>query len=228
MNRRDFLMGSVALALASASTAPPASAAPQGIGPSASLDRLKEGNKRFVKNLTTGQLDLKATRADLAGGQAPFASILGCADSRTPPEMIFDCGLGDLFVVRVAGNLADDENHAVMGSLEFGSLVLGSQLIVVLGHSACGAVNAAISKLAGGEKAPGAIGTLVTGIKPAVERAQKEGGEGDLLDRAIATNVRMEVERLKRNEILKNLLGQGRLQIVGGVYELASGQVKWL
>lgn len=224
MNRRDFIKGSLAALVLSQT----ANAAPQGIGPTAALDRLKEGNKRFVKNLATGQLDLHATRAQLAGGQAPFASILGCADSRTPPEMIFDAGLGDLFVVRVAGNLADDENHAVMGSLEFGSLVLGSQLIVVLGHTACGAVNAAIAKLQGGERAPGAIGNLVTSIKPAVERTKAEGGEGDLLDRCIATNVRMEVERLKQNSILKNLADQGRLQIVGGVYELASGQVRWL
>lgn len=227
MNRRDFIKGSVALALAGASTTN-ALAAPQGVGPSAALDRLKEGNKRFMKDLAGGQLDLKTTRAQLAGGQAPFASILGCADSRTPPEMIFDCGLGDLFVVRVAGNLADDENHAVMGSLEFGSLVLGSQLVVVLGHSACGAVNAAIAKLQGGERAPGAIGYLVSSIKPAVELTKKEGGEGDLLDRCIATNVRLEVERLKKNAILKDLMGQGRLQIVGGVYDLATGAVRWL
>ncbi len=224
MNRRDFLLGSAALFL----TSHCATAEPKGIGPTAALDRLKEGNKRFVKNLATGQLDLHATRAQLASGQAPFASILGCADSRTPPEMIFDAGLGDLFVVRVAGNLADDENHAVMGSLEFGSLVLGSQLIVVLGHTACGAVNAAIAKLQGGERAPGAIGNLVTSIKPAVEQTKKEGGEGDLLDRCIATNVRLEVDRLKKNPILKNLMDQGRVQIVGGVYELASGQVRWL
>jgi len=230
MNRRRFLAGSVLFGssvitgLRLDGAQPPARAAET---PAAALALLREGNRRFVKDAGR-RLDLSTARTQLAGGQAPFASILGCADSRVPPELVFDQGLGDLFVVRLAGNLAGDDNHAVMGSLEFASLVLGSRLIVVLGHTGCGAVNAAISRLAGGEAAPGSIGPLVTSIKPAVERAQREGGGGDLLDRAIRANVRMEMERLGRHPVLAPLIAQGTLGIAGGVYQLASGEVAWL
>ncbi|MDP1569329.1 MAG: carbonic anhydrase [Vicinamibacterales bacterium] len=230
MNRRRFLAGSVLLGSSVVSglrldgAQAPARAADT---PAAALALLREGNQRFAKNAGR-RLDFGAARAQLAGGQAPFASILGCADSRVPPELVFDQGLGDLFVVRLAGNLAADDNHAVMGSLEFASLVLGSRLIVVLGHSSCGAVNAAIGRLAGGEAAPGSIGPLVTSIKPAVERAQRESGTGDLLDRAIRVNVRMEMERLGRHPGLAPLIGQGTLAIAGGIYQLATGEVAWL
>jgi carbonic anhydrase len=229
MNRRRFLAGSMLLGTSAMTGLRLEAAQPPRAAetPAAALDLLREGNRRFA-SASAREIDLRAARAQVAGGQAPFASILGCADSRVPPELVFDQGLGDLFVVRLAGNLATDDNHAVMGSLEFASLVLGSRLIVVLGHSGCGAVAGAISRLQGGDTAPGSIGPLVSAIKPAVERAERDGGSGDLLDRAIRANVRLEMDRLGRHAGLKPLIDAGTLGIAGGVYRLTSGEVDWV
>jgi carbonic anhydrase len=148
--------------------------------------------------------------------QYPFASILGCADSRVPGEIVFDQGLGDLFVVRVAGNVA---SQTAIGSLEFSTAVLGSQLIVVVGHSRCGAVIAA----AKGDPLPGRIGVFVEKIKPAVNRVRAK--TGDLEENSIIANVQYQAEKLAESStILRGLINEGKLKIVGGRYDLTSGK----
>jgi carbonic anhydrase len=149
---------------------------------------------------------------ELAGGQAPFAAFLSCADSRVPVEMLFDQGFGDVFVCRVAGNIVNTET---IGSLEFGCAVLGAKVLYVLGHSSCGAVNATIA----GAPVPGVISSLYYGIKPGCD-----AGHGDL-DKSIAENVKFQVDQLAYSPVLKELVEAGKLKIIGGVYDLASGKV---
>jgi carbonic anhydrase len=154
---------------------------------------------------------------ETAVAQYPFASILGCADSRVPAEIVFDQGLGDLFVVRLAGNVV---SPTAIGSLEFATAVLGSQLIVVLGHERCGAVQAAIK----GELIPGRIGTFVEDIKPALARVKNKSG--DAVDNAVVANVQYQVELLQgTSSMLTPLIQEGKLKIVGGRYDLDTGEV---
>ncbi|MBD2344493.1 carbonic anhydrase [Anabaena subtropica] len=193
---------------------------PQPVNPQAALARLTEGNKRFVddKRLNPNQTRLRLQ--ETAVGQYPFAAILGCADSRVPAEIVFDQGLGDLFVVRVAGNVA---SPTAIGSLEFATSVLGAQLIVVLGHARCGAVIAA----AKGDPLPGRIGVFVEEIKPAVERVRNK--TGNLEANSVIANVQYQAEQLAESStILRGLLKEGKLKIAGGNYDLASGEVSFL
>ncbi|PSB16548.1 carbonic anhydrase [Phormidesmis priestleyi ULC007] len=192
-------------------------AKPQPVSPDAALKLLIEGNQRFVdgKGQHPHQSRLRLQETSVA--QYPFASVLGCADSRVPAEIVFDQGLGDLFVVRVAGNVA---SQTAIGSLEFASAVLGSQLIVVLGHARCGAVAAAVK----GDPLPGRIGVFVEEIKPAVERVRSKSG--DLGQNSITANVQYQVEKLAESStILAGLIKQGKLRIVGGQYDLATGKM---
>lgn len=187
---------------------------PQPVSPDAALQRILEGNKRFVaerrQNLQT-RSRLQAT----AVAQYPFAAILSCADSRVPSEIVMDQGLGDLFVARVAGNVATE---SCIGSLEFASAVLGTQLIMVIGHERCGAVAAAVK----GDPLPGRIGIFVEQIKPAVRSVQ--GKAGDLVDNAVVANVKYQVNALKEtSSILSNLIAEGKLKIVGARYDLDTG-----
>jgi len=181
------------------------------------LQRLAEGNKRYVAGRATHPNRAAKRRAEVAKGQQPIAAILGCADSRVPPEVVFDQGLGDLFVVRVAGNFADE---AGLGSLEYAVAVLKVPLIVVLGHGKCGAVEAAIK---GGES-PGHIRSLVKALKPAVDTVK--GQPGDLLDNAVRANVVTVVGRLRgMKPILVDFVEKGKLKVAGGRYDLESGVV---
>lgn len=190
---------------------------PQPISPNAALERLLEGNRRFVEGKRQNPNQSRLRLQETAVAQYPFASILGCADSRVPAEIVFDQGLGDLFVVRVAGNVA---SQTAIGSLEFATAVLGSQMIIVLGHSRCGAVQAAIKD----EPLPGRIGVFVEEIKPAVERVRLK--TGDLEENATIANVQHQVEELQQaSTILAKLIKEGKLKIVGGRYDLASGKV---
>ncbi len=198
-----------------------------GRGPDAVLARLREGNRRFVN----GRLEHPGRRpedfAPLAEGQAPVAAIVGCADSRVSPELVFDQGVGDLFVVRVAGNLVSGAGPALKGSIEFAVAELGVRLIVVLGHSACGAVKAAVQHIDANDTLPGSIRDLVELIRPAA--ASVRGKPGDKLENAIKANVASGVERLKGlDPILSGFVKTGELKVVGGVYELRTGQVDWL
>jgi carbonic anhydrase len=200
---------------------------PAARDPDSVLARLVEGNRRFVN----GQLAHPGRKpedfAPLAEGQAPPAIIVGCADSRVAPEIVFDQGVGELFVVRVAGNVVSGAGPFVKGSVEFAVAELGARLIVVLGHEACGAVKAAVAHIDANDTLPGAIRDLVDVIRPAA--AAVRGKPGDKLDNAIKANVAMGVERLKGlDPILAPLVKKGDLKVVGAVYELRTGAVKWL
>ncbi len=190
---------------------------PQPISPDDALKKLMEGNKRFVEQKPIYP-DRSLERLQLvAKAQFPFASILSCSDSRVPSEIVFDQGLGDLFVVRVAGNVATPET---IGSIEFGTSVLGSQLLVVMGHKKCGAVTAAVK----GDPLPGRIGTFVEDIKPAIARVTSK--KGDLVNNVVIANVQYQVEKLKEtSSILDKLMDDGKLKIVGAYYDLDTGSV---
>ena len=188
--------------------------------PNEAVDRLMKGNNRYVKG-TMKPHDFLAERPALAMGQNPFAAILGCADSRVAPEYAFDCGRGDVFVCRVAGNFADVNSVA---SLEYAVAVLGTPLILVLGHEMCGAVKSAMKPVTHGEEFPGHIPSLIKAIRPAVKAAQDQ--PGDLLDNAIKQNVVLNVEKLKTaGPILSKAVQDGKLKVVGGVYSLETGRV---
>jgi carbonic anhydrase len=218
------------------------------ISPAEAISRLKEGNGRFTagnpqpphdlvderkyiaansyENAGTISLGMTSEqaakrRAGLTKSQHPFAIILSCSDSRVPPEIVFDEGLGDLFIVRVAGNVLNDEG---LGSIEYGVDILGARLIVVLGHQSCGAVDAAMKTVAVKGKAPGHIQSLVTAIKPVVDSTPK----GDL-DTTIKANVKHVVDALRSSTpILKSKVDSGEIQVIGGYYSLDTGAVTFL
>ena len=186
------------------------------VKPDEALKALLDGNDRFAKQKRRYKNQGYTRLQEVAKGQKPFASILGCADSRVPSEIIFDQGLGDLFVCRVAGNIATPEE---IGSLEFGSLVLGSKVIMVLGHERCGAVDATIK----GAQVPGQIGSLLEAIKPGVEKSQ--GQPGDRLENACKANILVQIGKLKASPVLAELITANKLKIVGGYYDLDTGKV---
>jgi carbonic anhydrase len=189
------------------------------------LKALMEGNKRFVNSLKKGPGRSSKRRKELAAGQNPFVSILACADSRVAPEIIFDQGLGDLFVVSVAGNIVNPTNYGIQGSLEFGVLALGTPLIMVMGHSACGAVAGAIEALQDGTQFPGSINNIVQTIEPAVVKAK--GEKGDLLHNSIISNVQMGVNKLNNSDpVISDLVKKGKVKVVGANYDLKTGEVK--
>ena len=221
IGRRDFLklsgaivafsanLGQVPAAFAQESTQQP-------ISPTLALQELIEGNSRFVQDKRLNPHQSRLRLAEIATVQHPFAAILSCADSRVPAEMIFDVGLGDLFVVRIAGNVVSPR---VTGSLEYAAKVLGSGLIVILGHERCGAVTAAVN----GTTVEGEIGTFVNDIKPAVARVK--GIKGDRIDNAVIANVQYQLELLNKSKVLTALVTEGKLKIVGGRYDLDTGEV---
>jgi carbonic anhydrase len=170
----------------------------------------------------TNLRDFAADRAALAEGQAPLAVILGCADSRVAPELAFDQSRGQLFVLRVAGNTLNVDNLA---SMEYALEILGTPLIMVLGHSACGAVGAAIKVVEDDAELPGHLPDLIDPIKPAVQAVRGRGG--DLLANAIEENVRLTVARVaSAGPIVSRRVGNGLVRVVGGVYDLATGKVE--
>ena len=190
-----------------------APAMPADFTPEQALGWLLEGNRRFAAGRAEAPHRTLDRVRETAPEQKPFAAILACADSRVPPEILFDQGFGDLFVVRNAGNLA---TPAEIASLEFGTLQLGARVLMVLGHSSCGAVKAAIA----GTQVPGQISALFQYLRPAVAAA---GGD---LAKAVAANVRTQVDTLAQSSpVLAELVRQGRLQMAGGVYDLATGVV---
>jgi len=188
--------------------------------PDAVLRELEAGNVHHQKHQYAHPHETAARQRELVSGQNPHAVILSCADSRVPPEIVFDQGLGDLFVVRVAGNIATDSEIA---SIEYAVEHLHTPLVVVLGHQSCGAVGAAIE---GGE-APGHLPTLVEAIRPSVEEARKL--PGDLSANAVRLNVERVVNELRTSQpVLARAVAEGHLRIVGGVYALDTGRVAWL
>jgi carbonic anhydrase len=198
-------------------------------GPTAdqARQRLVEGNQRYVKgSMKACGASSSATRSQLATGQKPFAIILSCSDSRVPPEMVFDEGLGELFVVRVAGNVPDP---IVLGSIEYAAEHLASPLVVVLGHERCGAVTAAVDAES---KATGNLAAIVKAVSPAVKRAKStahDKSKDAIVEAAVVENARMVAGDLtKQSPILKKLVAEGRLRIVPARYDLDDGTVTML
>jgi carbonic anhydrase len=186
----------------------------------AALAELKAGNEHHASKHYAHPHQTAARQRELASGQHPHAAILSCADSRVAPEIIFDQGLGDLFDVRVAGNIAGDPELA---SIEYAAEHLQVPLVVVIGHQKCGAVTAA----AEGGEAHGHLPALVTAIRPAVDKAK--GMTGDPIENAVRINVENVVRQLRESEpVLKEMVAKKELRIVGGVYSLDSGKVEWL
>lgn len=204
----------------SAATAPK----PKTPTPDESLRELLAGNERFVKGQTLNPRRSPADFSSLAKAQYPEAVIITCSDSRVSPEILFDVGVGDLFVVRVAGNVVDGAGVTVKGSTEYAIAELDVPLVVVLGHSNCGAVKAAIQHIDAKDSLPGAINGLVELIKPAVTKSK--GQPGDPLENAIIQNVKNGVARLDHLEpILAPRVKEGKVKVVGAVYDLKTGAV---
>lgn len=220
VSRRSFLgsLGVVASALTLGAAAPAGTAVP----PEAALKRLEEGNVRYV----AGQLDPKdftAGRAARAGGQAPFAALLSCSDSGVAPELIFDCHPGEVFVIRNAGNCVEPFGIA---SLEYAATALSARLILVLGHSGCGAVKATIDTIENGSDAPGHLPALINEIRPAFADVRGHGDTAPSLEAVIRAHVVRGVAELRANQpILASLVRTGQLQVVGGIYDIGSGRV---
>lgn len=184
----------------------------------AALARLTEGNKRFVAGTATHPAQTAARRAETAQGQHPIAVVLTCADSRLSPEIIFDQGIGDLFVVRNAGNLADDH---VLGSIEYAVEHLHVPLVIVLGHSKCGAVGAAV----GGGEAPGHIKSIVASLAPAVGLGTKK--PGDPVENTVRVNAKLTAAAVAQAEpIISEFAKGGKVKVLAARYDIASGQVE--
>ncbi|MBK5199360.1 MAG: carbonic anhydrase [Methyloceanibacter sp.] len=229
LSRRSVMAGAASLLAASALPFARARAdqpilsepAPNAIPPAEALDRLMQGNIRYVANDPT-EKDFSAGRAARVKAQYPIAAILSCSDSRVAPELAFDQGPGDVFVVRVAGNFVNDDGLA---SLEYAVNFLGVPLLMVLGHSNCGAVGAAIKVVMERAELPGHLPELIKAIEPAVIAAHGRH-PGDLLAAAIEENVRVNVKRLIDDApILSDALAAKKIAVAGGVYDLATGKV---
>jgi len=230
IGRRDFLKFGAAGALAlKAGGAPPAARAAEGaptaLSPPEALAQLKAGNQSFVSHPELCTVDLKASRAAVAGHQAPWATIISCADSRVPPEIIFGgYGLGELFVARNAGNLV---NVSTLGTVEYGAAVLGSPLIVVLAHTACGAVKAACDVVTRNATYPGAIGPMIEPIVPAAIAVRND--PGDFTNNAAKESARRTAARLtEASSLIAGLVGAGKVKIAAAIYDLETGVVAYL
>ncbi|MEB3339506.1 carbonic anhydrase [Okeania sp.] len=186
------------------------------MSPDEILEVLMAGNQRFVQNKLTNPNVSMARVTEVADGQNPFVTILSCADSRVPVEILFDRGFGDLFVVREAGNIATPEE---IGSIEYGTFVLGSKVLMVLGHENCGAVQAAMAE----KPLPGQIGSIVAAIKPAVEAAKNQ--PGNPVENAVKANVVAQMKIINSSPLISQLVKENKLKVVGGYYDLDEGKV---
>jgi carbonic anhydrase len=192
------------------------------ITPSMALGLLKEGNKRFVSNLKVNR-NLLQQANETSDGQHPFAVILSCIDSRTSAELIFDQGLGDIFSVRIAGNIINED---ILGSMEFGCKVAGSKIIVVLGHTKCGAVKGACDHIEMGN-----LTALLTKIRPAVDTEQttkenRNSSNGEFVENVATINVKRTVKSImERSTILKEMIEKGQIGIAGGMHDISTGEV---
>jgi len=220
-NSLKFVAGAIGTGIVAAQAgaelaAPEPAIADNNILPAVALQMLIAGNARFVSRLRQDPNQDLARVTAVAETQKPFAAILGCADSRFPAEIIFDRGIGDLFVCRVAGNVATPEEK---GSLEFGTLVLGAKVIMVVGHENCGAVKAAVA----GAPVPGQIGSLIDAIKPAADSTRLL--PGDRVENAVKANIVLQAKRVKESAVISQLILQGKLLVVGGYYDLDTGLI---
>ena len=233
-NRREVLGGFVtgAAALGSmmvagsgaavAAAPKPAGPPPTNLSPDQALALLEQGNADFLKTARGSSLTSAQRRIDLAAGQAPFAAYVSCSDSRVPPELLFGRGLGELFIIRNAGNTVDT---VALGSIEYAVGVLGVPLVVVMGHESCGAVKAAVDVVEKNATFPGQIGRMIEPIIPAVLSA-RQGGAIEL-ERAVKANVTRQVGQLRSqtDPLMQKPLAQGKLRVVGAYYDLDTGRV---
>jgi carbonic anhydrase len=191
------------------------------------LDRLRDGNQRFVANQSTAPLSSHDRRAALVAGQEPFAIVLGCSDSRVPAELVFDQGFGDLFVIRVAGNVVAPSQ---VGSVEFAAARFGTRLVVVMGHSSCGAITATVEDVLGrGNSRSRHLRSIVDRIRPSIESIRAGRGDGDadaLVRDGVRANVRASADHLRHgSELLEDLIRRDGLLVVGAEYALDTGVV---
>ena len=196
-----------------------AAVAPPTMSAGDSLKLLLEGNQRFVDGKLEHPNQTVARRTEAAKGQHPFAALLACSDSRTAPEIIFDRGLGDIFVVRVAGNVAD---QVVIESLDYSVKHLGVRLVMILGHNRCGAVTAAVL----GHEEEGDVGPMLTELRPAVEASKDMSGNP--VENAVRENVKLVMEKIATSEELSAMVKSGELKIVGGIYDLDTGKIQMM
>lgn len=199
--------------------------APRPVDGREALQRLREGNDRFANGLPSHVHQGQVWRKELAAGQHPFATIVGCSDSRVPTELVFDQGLGDLFVIRVAGNVIAED---IVGSIQYAGLHLHTPLFVVLGHQGCGAVTAALQARAGGGSEPEGIQALLRYIEPAIKDVDTSLAPDQQLERAVEANVRWSLQQLTALPGAQRMLNEQKLILTGAVYELDSGRVRWL
>lgn len=191
----------------------------------AALARLKEGNARFIAGQARFQTVQKDVLAELAKGQQPYATILGCSDSRVPPELVFDAGFGELFVIRVAGNVL---GPSILGTLQYAAAHLKTPLFVVLGHDHCGAVHAAIHSKFHGARHKSRIEVLLENILPALENLDGSQPPESLIQSAVEANVRHTIRQLLKTPEAKAKLADGNMMLVGAIYDIESGQVRFL
>ena len=196
-------------------------------GPSAdeALARLIEGNRRFLQGEARSAAFSRDTLADLAKAQRPYATILGCSDSRVPPEWIFDAGLGDLFVIRVAGNILSPE---IAGTLQYAGSYLRTPLFVVLGHEGCGAISAALATKHEGEQFRSRVQLLLASIVPGLPEFDSQLSPEEQLSRAVEGNVRWTVRQVLDSPEGRARVAEGRQKIVGAVYDIETGRVRFL
>ena len=220
-NSLKFVAGAIGTGILAARAgaelaAPEPAMAQNNVTPDQALQMLIEGNQRFVEARRQNPNQDWTRIAQVAPSQAPFAAILGCADSRVPLEIIFDRGFGDIFGCRVAGNVATPEE---IGSLEFGTLILGAKVLMVLAHERCGAVKATIE----GASVPGQIGSLLQAIQPAVDSTRNQ--PGDRVENACKANAILQANRLKASPVISDLINQNRMRVVPAYYDLDTGAV---
>jgi carbonic anhydrase len=196
----------------------PVAANNNNISPDKALEQIMAGNQRFISGKVNNSRQDLASLKKVSKEQKPFAAILGCADSRVPSEIIFDQGFGDLFIVRCAGNVATPEET---GSLEFGTLVLGAKVIMVMGHAGCGAVKATLK----GDPVPGSIASILNEIKPGIKDIKGSPEDKATLKKATEANVMAQIKELKASPVISELITAGKLKIVGGYFDFETGQV---
>ena len=216
--RRMVLLAIVALSIVSTRAVLAAVHAPT-MSAADGLKLLLEGNQRFINGKLEHPNQSIARRDEVAKGQHPFAAVLACSDSRTSPEIIFDRGLGDIFVARVAGNVAD---QVVIESLDYSVKHLGVRVVMILGHNRCGAVTAAVQ----GHEEEGDVGPMLSELRPAVEASK--GMPGDPVENAVRENVKLVVKKLADSPELAAMVKSGELKIIGGVYDLDTGKIEML
>lgn len=234
-DRRAVLAGGVAAAAtlagcASTGAAPVAdeaspSPSPRPTTPAAAFDRLMDGNARWVSGDLQHPDRDPGRREFVAQKQVPFGSVLSCIDSRVPPELLFDTGLGDLYVMRTGGEAV---GPVVTGSVEYGPMTSGTPLIVILGHQRCGAVEAAYKSLRDGKPLPGNLEAIARALRPAYEQTVREGGGDDPVDTMARAQVKLTAANLRSNRDLAPLVAKGSLAVVGAYYSLDSGKVEVL